>query len=335
MKTFGSWRRGALALAALWLAAGPVAAPAAAQTAELEALREADLRLAGTFGQLVTANAALCATTMPWSGLVVHTLGQYAREVRPAARQVFGFERPVAVEAVVPGSPAAAAGVLANDAIVAINGEPVPGEAADGPASSALRDTVERRLAALPPGAAITLRVMRTGETRDLTVVPRPACRSRFEVVPGTGQFAQTDGETIQIATGGLEGLSPEGEMVRLAHELSHIVMRHRVRLEAAGVSKGMLSEFGRNLRLNRQAESEADLLSVHLLYNAGADPLIAAQFWEGDGKRFSYGIFRHRAYPSASRRAAALRAEAARIPPGAERPWTPPLVATRDAPLK
>ena len=48
---------------------------------------------------------------------------------------------------------------------------------------------------------------------------------------------------------------------------------RHRVRLDAARVSRGFLGNFGRNARLIRETEVEADRLSVYLLERAGYDP--------------------------------------------------------------
>src|SRR3546814_20470345 len=47
-----------------------------------------------------------------------------------------------------------------------------------------------------------------------------------------------------------------------------------------------MFSIFGRNARLIRTTEIEADRLSVVLLANAGQDPMAAARLWRDHGKR-------------------------------------------------
>ena len=113
-----------LAAVLLTIGAAPVSAPA--DVATLEALRAADLRLGAIGYRLATANAALCTEQAPVPGLVVHAVDQYAGSEQPAARAAFGFATGVAVEGVVPGSPAARAGLRADDSIVSVNGQPVP-----------------------------------------------------------------------------------------------------------------------------------------------------------------------------------------------------------------
>ena len=91
-----------------------------------------------------------------------------------------------------------------------------------------------------------------------------------------------------------------------VAHELAHTVLRHRIRLEAAGVKWGLLAQFGRNARLFRRTEEEADRLSVHLLRNAGYDPRVAVRFWREHGGEIDGGLFRGATHPSAETRAEA-----------------------------
>src|SRR3546814_12802673 len=54
-----------------------------------------------------------------------------------------------------------------------------------------------------------------------------------------------------------------------------------------------MFSIFGRNARLIRTTEIEADRLSVVLLANAGYDPMAAARLWRDHGKRLGDGGLR------------------------------------------
>src|SRR3546814_13099737 len=56
----------------------------------------------------------------PGLGLLLHTPDQYARDVRGAAIRHFRFAGPVGVEAVLPGSPAAAAGVRSDDTLLGL-----------------------------------------------------------------------------------------------------------------------------------------------------------------------------------------------------------------------
>jgi serine protease DegQ len=68
------------------------------------------------------------------------------------------------VREVAPGSPAKAAGVLAGDLLLAVNGGPTP-----------TIDDVYRRLAGVSVGAPVTIRVLRGGETEEFTAVAEEA----------------------------------------------------------------------------------------------------------------------------------------------------------------
>ncbi len=300
----------------------------ALQGPDLETLRAADLRLATIGHRLAVANVALCARRAPAPGLVIHTLDQYPTDEQPAARATFRFAAPVSVEAVVPGSTAAAAGVRADDGLLAIDETPVPKPAK--PPTSATREATLRALAARPADQPLAL----TLSDRSVTMAASPGCRTDFELILGPKMTAEADGTTVRIGVRFLERYSDTEVAAVVAHELSHNVLHHRDRLEAAGVKWGVLSEFGRNGRLFRRTEDEADQLSVALLHNAGYDPRGAARFWREHGGDVDGGLFRSRTHASSKDRAAAIDAEAARIPAGAGRTWTPPLLATRDQPL-
>ena len=310
----------------------PIETHAASDAAAgMEALRATDLRLAVIADRLVTANAALCRDLQPALGFAFQAIDQYAPGERPAARAVFGFETGVSVEAVVPGTPAAAT-LQANDSLVAVGDTPIP-PAGMGGATAATRDSAWAILAGQSPSAPLRLTVKRGGATLALSFVPRPACRAAFEVLPGRKTTAQSDGRIIQIGDGVMAQYTDEQLAVVVAHELAHIVLRHRARLEAAGVKWGLLSDFGKNARLFRQTEEEADLLSVALLRNAGYDPRIASDFWRTVGAGFGDGLASP-THQSAKARATAIDAEIARIPADAPTPYLPAVLATRDQPL-
>jgi hypothetical protein len=330
--------RAGLRLALVALVTGAAAPPPsqAPSPAAFAALRQADLRVASVGYRLATANAAICLDHQPGLGLQLHSLGQYGVDARAAARAAFGFETGVAVEGVVPGSTAAAAGVRQGDSLVSINGAAVsaalPG--ATVPPSTAERDRVEAQLERLPQAAPLTLGVKRGVQEQTLVVTPVPACRSAFEVLLGAGNDSAADGAIIQIDAGLLDSLSDDELAVVLAHELSHNILRHRARLEAAGAHWGILAEIGKNGRLMGQAEIEADRLSVYLLANAHYDPFSAGRFWRGPGRKLDFGILRSRIYLSWKDRAALLDREAATIPTGAKLPYRPPLIDLATTPM-
>ncbi|WP_375403025.1 M48 family metalloprotease [uncultured Sphingomonas sp.] len=298
-------------------------------------LRQADGRLAAIAHRLVTRNVSLCAERQPATGLVLHALDQYAPADRTAARTAFGFERPVAVELVVPGSAADVAGVRADDAVAAVGNHATPLQVAGGAQTSATRDAAVAVLAARPADQPLRLGLIRNGVARTVTVPASPGCRAAFELLLGPKMTARADGRIVQIGVRFLERYGDEEVAVIVAHELAHLVLLHRSRLEAAGARWGMLAELGRNGRLFRRTEEEADLLSVHLLRNGGYDPAAAPRFWREHGGDIDHGIFRSRTHPASSARAQALELEIARIPRDGGTPYTPPVLAQRDQPLR
>lgn len=315
------------AMAPAVAAAGPVDA------ATLERLRGYDLRLATIGYRLTTANAALCRDLVPTPGMVVHALDQYGAAERPVARRVFGFDAPVAIEAVVAGGPAARAGVAAGDSLVAVGHAPIP-PVAGSSAATERRDAALALIESQPPGGPLHLTLLRGGVRREVSVAAPPGCPTQFELLLGSGLDASADGHVVQVTIRFLERFADEQVAAIVAHELAHNVLRHRARLSAAGVKGGLGKEFGRGQRLTRVVEEQADRLSIHLLRNAGYDPGAAVRFWQGFGGGVGDLLFRSRTHPSSGARARAMAAEIARLPVGAPVPYSPPVLAERDVPL-
>lgn len=311
-----------------------LAAAAPVEPAVLAHLRDLDSRLAGVMQRLTVANAPLCRDRSPATGLLLHAIDQYPADSVGTVRAVFGFAAPVSVEAVVAGSPAARAGVRANDGVLAINGVAAPTPGADQ--TSATRDRVQAMLAALPPAAPLRLDLMRGDRRLTVTIAPVAGCRTAYEVLGGEKLVARSDGRTIQISAPFFARFSDEEIAVTAAHELAHTILRHRVRLEAAGATWGWRKHFGRSAALFRTTEDEADLLGAFLLRNAGWDAHAAVRFWRGQGDRIDGGIFRSGTHASAAERARLIEQGLAAMPADAPRPWAPPaLLARRDEPIR
>ena len=288
-------------------------------------LASQDQRVAIMAERLMEANAALCRQRMPGTGLVIETRDQYPAD--PGDEFANG---PVAIAHVVPGS-AAAGLVEPGDALVAIGPVSTASLRAQGKAPQ--RDAVFAALADSPPDAPLTLTLVRGGAQRVVTLRPVPECRALVEVRSSKGDNARSDGRVIQVDYGLAAEANEDQLAVVFAHELGHLVLEHRRRLKEAGVSKGFFGELGRNGRLNRQVEEEADLISVHLLANAGYDPAIAPAFWRSPlGRRLS-GL--SLVYHTASGRAERLDREIAEHPPGQGGPHSADyLLARRDTPF-
>jgi Zn-dependent protease with chaperone function len=321
-----------LILALLAAALMGAALPAPAGAAPFEAIRSADATLARIGYRLAIANAPLCDRLEPGLGLVLHTASQYSDEVREAAVRHFHFAGPVAVEAVIAGSPAARAGIRPDDSLLGVGSASFAVAGSQGKMSTAQLVAAAASIAVQPSEGPLKVHGRRAGRPYTLVVDPIPACRTRFELAIGSGFEAQADGEMVQVGSRFLEDYGEEEVAAVVAHELSHNILRHRERLEARGVSFGVLAGWGRNADYFRRTELEADILSVSLLANAGYDPAAATRFWRDFGPKHAGGILRGRSHPAWRDRIATIERAIAALGPA--RPARSPLLASRDGPL-
>lgn len=296
-----------------------------------EGVRAADMRIAAIGWRLAVANARLCDRTEPGTGMQLHVLDQYGGPQREAAARHFGFATPVAVEGVLPGSPAEQAGLRADDSLVRVGSVEIA--KLSGKAGKADRlDAAHLAIAALPVDASIEVDALRAGRPIHVTIRPIRACNSRFEM---TDDFnAASTGTAVQVGAGFLEDYPDEQIAVVVAHEFAHNILRHRDRLIARGVDYGLLSGFGANVKYFRQTEVQADLLSVYLLANAGYPLRATTAFWKRFGPSKAGGILRSRSHPAWRDRVATFEAEIAKAETISARPVVPPILGERDKPL-
>lgn len=315
-------------------ALSPAPAAASPDQAEMfEAVRSADMKLATIGWRLAEANASLCDQREAGLGMQLHTLDQFGAGEREEARAHFGFASEVAIEGVVANSPAERAGVRTDDSLVRI-GSVAIGGIAGKPGTTDRLVATQLAIAALPTDTPIEVEVLRKGAPVHVTLQPVSVCKSRFELKLGSAFSASADGTMVQIGSPFLETYSDEQVAAAVAHEFSHNILRHRARLEARGVSFGMLSGFGANVKYFRQTELQADLLGLYLITNAGYPPRAAIRFWQHFGPSKAGGIFRDRSHPHWRDRIATMEAEIARIERISTRPIIPAMLAEREHPL-
>lgn len=111
--------------------------------------------ISGTVPPVVTAGAAATFATEPLGIVLVPDVLD---------------KTPPFIDVVMPGSPAAAAGLQPDDLVIAVVGAAVQSQAA-----------VQRALAVLAEGDPVRLTVVRDGEVIDVDLGPRPAARPRAE----------------------------------------------------------------------------------------------------------------------------------------------------------
>ncbi|ASR52403.1 MULTISPECIES: M48 family metallopeptidase [Blastomonas] len=321
------------------------AAPAFAEApdsaiAAFDALRASDTRVLSVGTRLARANAPFCRSRENAIGMTLHHIGQYPDAA--AARASFGFARDYAVLALVADGPAAQAGIRPDDAIVALNGvafAPAPAALGtiDQPAAYRPIAWADAQIRSALDTGPITLTLIRDGRTFDVAVTGTPACRSRFELRPSGEYGASADGDIVGITVPMLDFMLDDDELAAiLAHEMAHNLLEHRRRLNAAGVQRGLLQQFGRNARLTLATEIEADRLSIWLMANAGYDPAGAVRFWTRYGRQRGKGIFSAPTHYRWKKRVGLFEEEMAKLTGAARDPrgWLPPLLAEPLAPL-
>lgn len=323
------------ALLALIAAAMPAAVGAAAPPTPTpyEALAALEARIARIGYRLTTANAGWCPVVQPQLGILWGDRRLYSGDQWPQARQVYGAsdaDTPF-VAAAAPDAPAARAGLTVGTAITGGDGGiAVPLD--DDP--FARIDAMERAIAAHNPTAEMRLT---RSDGSAVAIVPVAGCASDFRVEAKDRPAGGADGRLVLISAGLASFATDDAELAAaVAHELAHNILRHRARLDAAGINRGLLKQFGRNARLIRQTEIEADRLSVWLIAGAGYDPHAAVRFWQAFGQRKGRPLFQAGTHPRWRDRVASVKAEilAIRAAQSAGEPLRPPLIADQ-APLE
>ncbi|UZK69915.1 M48 family metallopeptidase [Sphingomonas sp. S1-29] len=250
--------------------------PAAAQGERFQQLRAQDLRVASVAYRLAVSGSALCPTaTEPQSGIVLHSLAQYAEGDRAAAAEHLGLGDGVTVLGVTAGSAADRAGLSAKDVVLSIGGAVL----VDATPSSAARLLAD----ALAQGAT-TIVVARGGGNRELRLAAERGCPTRAELLTDTRVNAWADGERVMLTTGIVAETQTDDELaIVIAHEMAHNILRHRSQLGASAAQSALLPGAGSPAAMQaaRETEEEADRFAVGIAGAAGYDLAQAAPFLE------------------------------------------------------
>jgi hypothetical protein len=275
----------------------------------LAAMRVQDERVATIGHRLAINNLEFCADRSWLPGFTVHELSQYGADYRDAAIRAFGVGMAPSVLAVAAGGPAERAGLRRDDVLLRLDGEALP----NGPGPDGPREMMETLLGAIERAFAdgsANVDLRRGAETSSVLVRAEQGCATRFQVAPSPDLNAHADGRYVKVTTSLAYYLADDQELAALlAHEFAHNMRRHRARLDSAGVARGFLGNFGRNARLIRETESEADRLSVYLLDRAGYDPEASVRFWQRFG-RHGFNFLGTPTHSSPGHRIEAMQAE-------------------------
>ncbi|HZF94024.1 MAG TPA: M48 family metallopeptidase [Allosphingosinicella sp.] len=298
----------------------PASTPVSAASAPGSFLRAPDHRIAAIVYRLGLGGRAHCPSAFPLTGIAFHHLADYRPEDRAEAIARYGLDRGPGILSVIEGSPAAAALLQAGDVIVSVNGNAFP-----PPAQIAGQRRVRDRRAMIRAAEELfedhlrrgpaTLEVARGAHTRTVKLSPVSGCPARGRLARSGQDSAFADGRYAIMTTDFLDFFRSDDELaVALAHELAHNILGHPQQLREKGVPNSFLRHLGRNARLVRATEVEADKLSVRLLHGAGYDLDSVLPFWRRLLGRLDSRLMVVSAHPGMAARERYLSAEIAAI---------------------
>lgn len=237
----------------------------------LRDLQDYDRALTDIGYRLQVSAGDLCRQT-PVLGFTIQDLSQYSRADQPLARREFGYAGAPLVLAVAGGSPAARAGLKADDAIVAIDGNRLP-DTFDAESDSYRRvSLILDMLDKASSTGVLTLTVSRRGVSQTLSIVLARGCPARFQTRLSGATDALSDDKDVLVDLGAMRFAKTDDQLAAtVAHELAHVILQHHARLQAIA---------GDKLAAIRLSEDEADRLGVYLVDRAGYATAAILTFW-------------------------------------------------------
>lgn len=279
--------------------------------------REDDARVARIAFRLAVAGAAAgrCPVAAPNPGLVLQHLSDFRLADRAGVIAALALDRGPGVIAVVPGGPAAAAGIRAGDIVLSIDGvglPPEPGlaEPFQAARAQARADAIADLLApSRPLVRSLTLTLLRDGGVVSARLMPVPACPSRVLLARSDQHNAYADGSHVLLTTGMLTLFRDDDELAFIVgHEMGHNILGHAAVMRGATVRHGLGRTLGRSGRIVRGTERAADALGAALMLDAGMDPVRGAAILTRLGAA-DFGIAAFATHDSPGRRVAAIAA--------------------------
>jgi Zn-dependent protease with chaperone function len=307
----------ALALGTAGARAQPVLPPAApVEAAASTTLRQDDLRVALVAYRLALAGSALCPDHYPLTGMLFHHLAEYEPADRPLMVARYGLDRGPGILTVLAGTPAARAGLVAGDVLLAVNGRPLPTGASVAAVPKRekwrrLADEAEAELeTALRRGPADLL-ILREGREVSLRLGSVPACLGRVRLARSVQVNAFATGRTVVMTLAMLKFLRSDDELaVVLGHELAHNIFGH----PATRNEEGILHGLGLKASAAWKREEVADRFGLRLMDSAGYDLDSAIPFWRRYLGKYDWFPQLFRSHPSLGARERIAAEEIAKI---------------------
>ena len=309
----------------------------AQQTVALQRLQEHHLRVDAMAYRLAQANAELCPKRAGLPGFSLFQTAQLQRELRGAARDVYGVGDQVSLFTVTPDTPAARAGLKPGETLLAIDGERLRQPTSGARLTSA--DEAERAGKqldkAMEGSRPVRLRVAGRDGEREVVLQPETGCAYDVLLFQADDVNAAADGKRVMMTTGMSRYVQNDDELaIVLGHELAHNAMRHRDRMAAStrlaraggligsvligvttGVGVDLYSLAARGTKQTRLTlEREADYVGLYFAARAGYDVSGAMGFWRRFAADYPGATYTRSAHPGSPERALNISATAQEI---------------------
>lgn len=290
-----------LPLLALASPAGARPEPAPLQAGSSTTLRQDDLRVGLVAYRLALAGAPLCPQRYPLTGMLFHHLAEYEAGDRPLMIARYGLDRGPGVLTVLADTPAARAGLLAGDVLLAVNGRPLPTGASVAAEPKRekwrrLADESEAELESALRSGPAELRILREGRESTLRLGSVPACLGRVRLARSTQVNAFATGRTVVMTVAMLRFLKSDDELaVVLGHELSHNIFGHPAMRNEEGILRGLGIKAGAAWK----REEVADRFGLRLMAAADYDLDSVIPFWRRYLGKYDWFPQLFRSHPS------------------------------------
>jgi len=295
------FRRGALIVGALVLAGcATPATQVGPEGAEVDTEANLQLRMAledqiaqerkidGVVFRLMSAAAEFCGEQTTYDyGMVLANRNSFEGSRQALAATTFGLDDSVRVLSVLPGSPAAEAGLREGDSVLGIGGQAMQGGAgAVARANEALKKA----------GPAGTELALAGPNSRRVSIQPVAVCDYPVQVMDTDKINAYADGARIRITRGMVWFAREETELALvISHELAHNVMGH------AGLFANAFAD-------KKSQEADADYVGLYIMARAGYAIEQAPLFWRRVAVAFPSMIESSASHPLMPQRFVALK---------------------------
>lgn len=291
-------------------------------------VRSLDERVQTVSWRLATANTEFCGTNVgPVLGAEFWSAASFEAKARRFATAAFMLTDQPSVAHVVPGSPAARAGLRTGQEIVAVGDVPLP-SGAEGLRVFA----AETQKTAKQRKVTLRLTVRDASGQHIVAIESVPACRFTVGLVADASVNAATDGTNIVVTTGLLAFARNDSELaIVIGHEIAHNILGHpeATRSEAVADVVGLALDAmiaaatgltgprpGRLGMAQRSAsrEAQADYVGTYFAARAGYETRNIEQIWKRLGQEHPEALESDLNHPDLEKRYSAMEATSREI---------------------